>query len=61
MGEEDAAHKYIIDHYSAIKKKENFPFVTKWMDLESIMFSEMSQRKTNTVFSFICGIQKIKQ
>ena len=50
-----------MDHYSAIKKKENFPFVTKWMDLESIMFSEMSQRKTNTVFSFICGIQKIKQ
>ena len=32
------------------KKNENLPFATTWMDLERIMFSEMSQkRKTNTV------------
>ena len=49
MGEEDVAHKYIIGYYSAIKKNENFPFVTKWMDLASIMLSEVSQRKINTV------------
>ena len=35
-------------YYSAIKKNEILPFATTWMDLESIMFSEMRQRKTNT-------------
>jgi len=28
-------------------KYENLPFVTTWLDLESIMLSEISQRKTN--------------
>ena len=54
-------HINIMEYYSAVKKNENFPYVTKWMDLESIMLSEVSQRKTNTVFSLTCGIQKIKQ
>ena len=61
MGKKDVAHKYIMEYYSAVKKNENFPYVTKWVDLESIMLSEVSQRKTNTVFSLTCGIQKIKQ
>ena len=34
---------------SAIKKKAVFPFVTTWIDLEGIMFSEISQTKTNPV------------
>ena len=33
---------------SAIKKKKILPFVTTQMDLEAIMFSEMTQRKTST-------------
>ena len=36
--------------YSAIKKNEILPFATTWMDLEDIMLSEISQRKTNTVW-----------
>ena len=36
------------DH-SAIRKNEILLFVTTWMDLESIMLSEISQRKTNTI------------
>ena len=31
------------------KKNKILPFVTKWMDLEGIMLSEIRQRKTNTV------------
>ena len=31
-----------MEHYSVIKKKI-LPFVTAWMDLESIMLSEVSQ------------------
>ena len=29
---------------------EILPFVAIWMDLENIMFSERSQRKTNTIW-----------
>ena len=32
------------------------PFATSWMDLESIMPSEISQRKTNTMLSLMHGI-----
>ena len=42
MDKEDMAH--IING-----KKEILPFVTKGMELEGIMLSELSQRKTNTV------------
>ena len=31
-----------MEYYSAIKKNESLPFAT-WMDLEGIMFSEISQ------------------
>ena len=33
-----------------IKKNELLPFVTTWMDLEGVMLSEISQRKTNTTY-----------
>ena len=39
---------------------EILPFATTWMDLESIMPSEIRQRKTVTL-SLICGILKMKQ
>ena len=43
-------HKHIMEYYSAIKKTDEIlPFVTTWMDLRSIMLSEKSQRRTNTV------------
>ena len=34
---------------AAIKKNDILPFAATWMDLEDIMLSEISQRKTNTV------------
>ena len=39
-------HMYIIEYYLAIKN-EILPFVAVWMDVEGIMLSEISQRKTN--------------
>ena len=47
-----------MDYYAAIKKKGILPFVTAWMDLESVMRSEMtSERKTkHHVIPLICGI-----
>ena len=34
---------YTKEYYSAIKKNEILPFATMWMELESIMLSEISQ------------------
>ena len=38
-----------MEYNSTIKKNEILPFAATWMDLEGIMLSEISQRKTNTV------------
>ena len=40
---------YTVEYYSTMRKKEILPFVTTRMDLEGIMLSEISQRKTNTI------------
>ena len=36
-------------YYSAIKKNETLPCASTWIDLEAIMLSEISQRKTNNI------------
>ena len=37
---------YTMEYYSAIKKNEILSFATTWMEMEGIMLSEISQRKT---------------
>ena len=49
MDEEDVVHIYTMEYYSAIKKNEIMPFAATWMDLEMIILSEVSQRKTNII------------
>ena len=34
---------YTMEYYTAERKKELLPFATTWMELESIMLSEISQ------------------
>ena len=34
---------YTMEFYTAQRKKELLPFATAWMELESIMLSEISQ------------------
>ena len=34
---------YTVEYYIAERKKELLPFATAWMELESIMLSEISQ------------------
>jgi len=36
-----------MEYYSAIKNNEIIPFAATWMNLEMIILSEISQRKTN--------------
>ena len=38
-----------IEYYSDIKKNKIMPFAATWMELETLMLSEMSQKKTNTI------------
>ena len=38
-----------MEYFSAIKKNEIMLFAATWMDLEIIILSEVSQRKTNTI------------
>ena len=49
---------YIIEYYLIIKKKKNLPFVTAWMELESIMLSGVSQAVKDKYHKIllICGI-----
>ena len=41
---------YTMEYYSAIKKKEILPFVTIWVDLESIMLNEMSDTERQILY-----------
>ena len=42
-------HIHTMEYYSAIKKNEIMPSAATWMDLEIIILSKVSQRKTNTI------------
>ena len=51
-----------MEYYPAIKKNEILPFETTWMDLKSIVLSEISQREKDKycMILLICGILKKK-
>ena len=44
------SQKRTMKYYSAIKKNKILPFAKTWMELESIILSKVSQRKTNTIW-----------
>ena len=55
-------HTHMMEYYSAIEKKETFPFAIIWMELEGIMLSKLSQTKTNTIwFHLYVAFKKTKQ
>jgi hypothetical protein len=39
---------YTMEYYSAIKKNEFMKFLAKWMDLEGIILSEVTQSQRNS-------------
>ena len=41
---------YTMEYYSAIKRNEIGSFVETWMDLETVIQSEVRKRKTNIVY-----------
>ena len=49
---------YTVEYYSAIKRNEVGSFVETWMDLETVIQSEISQKEKNKyrISMHICGI-----
>jgi hypothetical protein len=49
---------YTMEFYSAMKKNEILSFTSKWMELENIILSEVSQaqKAKNHMFSLICRL-----
>ena len=48
---------YTVEYYSAMKRNEIGSFVETWMDLETVIQSEVSQKEKNTycILTHICG------
>ena len=58
MDKEDVVYIYMMEYYSAIKRKEIGSFVEMWMDLESVIQSEVRQKEKNRycILMHICEI-----
>ena len=41
------SHIYTMEYYSAIERSETELFVVRWMDLETVIQSEVSQKEIN--------------
>ena len=55
-------HIYTMEYYSSIKRNKIELFVLRWMDLESVIQSEVSQKEKNKycMLTHIYGIKKKK-
>ena len=40
---------YTMEYYSAIEKNQIMPFAATWVELETLILSEVRKRKTNTI------------
>ena len=49
---------YTMDYYLAIKRNNTGSFVETWMDLETVIQSEVSEKEKNNdhILTHICGI-----
>ena len=44
LDSEEVGYIYTMEYYSAIKKDDIMPFAATWMELETLLLSEMSQK-----------------
>ena len=51
-------YMYSMEYYSAMQRNKTGSFVEMWMDLESVIQSEVSQKEKNKyrILTCICGI-----
>ena len=52
---------YIMEYYSATKKNKIMPFAATWMDLETLILSEGSQKDKYHIILVICHIYNTAQ
>ena len=41
---------YTMEYYLAMRRNKTWPFEATWMELESVMLSEISHTKTDTIY-----------
>ena len=51
---------YTMEYYLAIKRNEIGSFIETWMDLETVIQSEVSQKEKNKycILTHVCGTKK---
>ena len=57
--DDDEVHRHAMEYYAAIKKNKMMSFSETWVDLESVILSELSQTEEEEKYcmaSLICGI-----
>ena len=61
IDKEDVVHIY--NGILAVKRNKIVSFAETWMDVETVLQSEVSQKEKNKycIISLICGIQKMVQ
>ena len=57
LDKENVVYTYIMEYYTAVKKKENMSFAGMWMELEAFIFSKLRQEQKTKyrIFSLIGG------
>ena len=55
--DKEVEYTYTMEYYSAIKRNEIGSFVETWMDLETVIQSEVSQKEKSKyhILTHICG------
>ena len=53
LDKEDVVYKYTMEYYSAIKRNVIIPFAEMWMDLETVVQSDV---RRNIMLIHLCGI-----
>ena len=56
MGEETVAHIYTMEYYSAIKRNAFESVLMRWMNLEPIIQSEVSEKDKYSILMHIYRI-----
>ena len=58
LDQEDVQYTYTMEYYSAIKKNNIMPFAATWMELETLLLSEVTQKEKDKfhMISLISGI-----
>ena len=52
---------YTMEYYSAIKRNEIGSFVEMWMEIETVIQSEVSQKEKKCIYCILTHIRGIKR